>query len=159
KGGVSFRADIEAPRPDVASVSGRLVFPDLQFDFDGLTLAQQEMSEIELANGDINIRKFVLDGTVGHVDVTGRAGLLEPRPVDLVARASIDAATATKFAKQARVGGQTTLEIAATGTMGQPLVKGFVELVDGRIAVVQPQIAAQDLQARIDFTPEHITLS
>src|SRR5262249_48680923 len=76
-----------------------------------------------------------------------------------MARANVDAAAATTFAKQARVGGQTTLEIAATGTMDQPVVKGFVELADGRMAVAQPQIAAQGLQARIDFTPEHITLS
>src|SRR5262249_20737124 len=55
--------------------------------------------------------------------------------------------------------GQTTLEIAATGTMGQPVVKGFLELADGRFALAEPQIAAQGLQARIDFTPDHVTLS
>src|SRR4029453_2449219 len=87
------------------------------------------------------------------------SGLLEPRPLDLMARANVNAAAATTFAKQARAGGQATLEIAATGTMGQPLVKGFLELVDGRIAVAEPQIAAQGLQGRIDFTPERITLS
>jgi outer membrane protein assembly factor BamA/autotransporter translocation and assembly factor TamB len=159
KGGVSVRAEIEAPRPDVASVTGRLVFPDLQFDFDGLTLAQQDMSEVGFANGNIDISKFVLDGTVGHVEVTGRAGLLEPRPLDLMARANVNAAAAATFAKQGRAGGQATLEIAATGTMGQPLVKGFLELVDGRIAVAEPQVAVQGLQGRIDFTPERITLS
>ena len=159
KGGVSVRADMEAPRPDVASITGRLVFPDLKFDFDGLTLAQQDASEVALANGDINIEKLTLEGTLGHVELSGRAGLLGPRPLDLMARANLNAAAATTFAKQARVGGQTTLEIAATGTMAQPIVKGFVELADGNISVQQPQIAAQGLQARIDFTPERITLS
>ena len=61
KGGVSVRAEVEAPRPEVASVTGRLVFPDLQFDFDGLTLAQQDMSEVGFANGNIDISKFVLE--------------------------------------------------------------------------------------------------
>jgi outer membrane protein assembly factor BamA/autotransporter translocation and assembly factor TamB len=159
KGGVSVRADVEAPRPDIASITGRLVFPDLRFDVNGLTLAQQDTSEIALANGNVSIKTFALDGTVGHVDLSGRAGLLDARPLDLKAHAKLNAEAATTFEKQARVGGQTTFEIAATGTMSQPVVKGFLELADGRFALADPQIAAQGLQARVDLTPERVTLT
>jgi outer membrane protein assembly complex protein YaeT len=159
KGGMSVRADVEAPRPEIASMTGNLVFPDLRFDFNGLTLTQQDTSEIALVDGIVSIKKIALDGTVGHVELSGSAGLLKPRPLDLMAHANINAEAATTFEKKARVGGQTTLEIAATGTMGQPAVKGFLELADGRFALTDPQIAAQGLQARIDFAPERVTLT
>jgi len=159
KGGLSARADLEAARPEIASITGNLAFPDLRFDFGGLTLAQQDTSEVALANGTVSIKKFVLDGTVGHVELSGGAGLLNPRPLDLMAHANINAEAATTFEKKARVGGQTTLEVAATGTMGQPVIKGFLDLADGRFALSDPQIAAQGLQARIDFTPQRVTLT
>jgi outer membrane protein assembly factor BamA/autotransporter translocation and assembly factor TamB len=159
QGGVSVRADLEAPRPEIASITGNLVFPDLRFDFNGLTLSQQDTSEVALANGNVSIKKFALDGTVGHVELSGSAGLLDSRPLDLMAHANLNAEAATTFEKKARVGGQTTLEIAATGTMGQPVVKGFLELADGRFALADPQIAVQGLQTRIDFTPERVTLT
>src|SRR5262249_47874663 len=159
KGGVSIRADVEAPRPEIASVTGNLVFPDLRFDFGGLTLAQQDTSDVALADGNVSIKKFALDGTVGHLELSGHFGLLDARPLDLMAHANINADVATTFEKQARVGGQTTIEIAATGTMGQPVVKGFLELADGQFALADPQIAAQGLRARIDFVPERVTLT
>jgi outer membrane protein assembly factor BamA/autotransporter translocation and assembly factor TamB len=159
KGNVSVRADVEAPRPDVASIGGNLVFPDLRFDFNGLTLVQQATSEVALANGNLSIKNFALDGTVGHVELSGRAGLLNPRPLDLRVQANINAEAATTFEKKASVGGQTRFEIAATGTLGQPVIKGFLDLADGRFALADPQIAAQGLQTRIDFTPERVTLT
>src|SRR6266511_3356655 len=75
------------------------------------------------------------------------------------ATSSCPAAAAAVFTKQVRVGGQTTVEIAATGTAAAPDLKGFLELANGRIAMSNPQIAAQGLQVRIDFTPDRATLS
>jgi outer membrane protein assembly factor BamA/autotransporter translocation and assembly factor TamB len=158
-GTVSMRADVEAPKPDIASLTGRVTFPDLRLGFNGLTLAQQDPSTIAFAGGTVSIEKFTLDGTVGHVELSGRAGLLDPRPIDLVARANINAAAASTFTRTVRLGGQTTIELTAKGTAAAPNLKGFVELANGRIAMADPQIAAQGLQVRLDFTPEGATLS
>jgi outer membrane protein assembly factor BamA/autotransporter translocation and assembly factor TamB len=156
---VSLRADLQAPRPDITSLAGEVTFPDLRVEFNGLTLAQQGVSTIGISGGNVSIERFVLDGTVGHVALSGRVGLIEPRPIDVVAHANIDAAAAAVFTRQVRLAGQTTLELAATGTTAAPNLKGFLELANGRIALTQPQIAAQGLQLRIDFTPERVTLS
>jgi outer membrane protein assembly complex protein YaeT len=158
-GTVSVRADVQAPRPDVAALTGRVTFPQLQLGFNGLTLAQQGESAIALDNGDVRVERFALDGSAGRLDVTGHAGLLDPRPLDLSARANLNAGALSALTKSVRAAGRTSLEISATGTAAAPSLKGFVELANGRISIDDPQIAAQGVNLRIDFTPERATLS
>jgi outer membrane protein assembly factor BamA/autotransporter translocation and assembly factor TamB len=158
-GAVAVRADFSAERPDVAALTGTIAFPQMQLAFNGLTLAQQGESTIALDNGDVRVERFALDGTAGRVDLSGHAGLTDPRPLDLSARANLNAGALSALTKSVRAAGRASLEVRATGTATAPSLNGFVELANGRISVDDPQIAAQGLNLRIDFTPERATLA
>ena len=158
-GAVALHAELSAPTPDIKTLVGRVTFPELQVAVSGLTLAQQQPSNIAIANGQVRVEQFTLDGTLGHVELAGTVGLLGERPIDATARANVNAAVASAFTDAVRLGGKGNLEVAATGTVSAPIVRGFAELTNGRLSMDEPTIGADGVQLRLDFTPERATLS
>ena len=158
-GAVSAQANFLAPRPTLGSVTGSLVFPTLKAEIEGLTLAQQGTSAIRVAGGSVEVQQFTLDGSLGHVELAGRAGLAGPQPLDLTARASLRTAAVSAFTRNVNVAGRTTMQLAATGTVSDPKVNGYLQLANGRVAMTSPRVAAQGLEVRLDITPERLTLS
>jgi outer membrane protein assembly factor BamA/autotransporter translocation and assembly factor TamB len=158
-GTVAAHAEASAPTPDVNTLVGRVTFPELQLAVSGLTLAQQQPSNIAIANGQVRVEQFTLDGTLGHVELAGTMGLQGDRPIDATAKANLNASVASAFTDAVRLGGKGNLEVAATGTVASPVVQGFAELTNGRLSMEEPTIGADGLQVRVDFTPERAVLS
>ena len=71
-GTVSVQAEASAARPDLAALTGRVVFPDLQVRLDQLTLEQQGVSTVAIQNGEALIERFELAGSVGRLALGGR---------------------------------------------------------------------------------------
>lgn len=159
RGTISMDADLNAPRPDVAALTGRVTFPELSLAFDQLTLAQQGVSTLAIDRGELRVERFALDGTAGKVDVTGSAGLIAPKALAITARANLNAGALSTFTESVRAAGRAAVEIAASGTIDAPQLKGFAELTNGRLLLDEPQVAATGLQARVDFTPTLVTLT
>lgn len=158
-GAVAVHAEASAPAPDINTLVGKVTFPELQVAVSGLTLTQQQPSSIAIANGQVRVEQFTLDGTLGHVELAGTMGLQGERPIDATARVNVNAAVASAFTDAVRLGGKGNIEVAASGTVAAPIVKGFAELTNGRLSMQEPTIGADSLQVRVDFTPERATLS
>jgi outer membrane protein assembly complex protein YaeT len=158
-GKVSLRADVEAQSPELVALNGQLTFPDLQLELNSLTLAQQGESTIAVSGGEVSVQQFVLDGSLGRIEASGRVRLVGEQPLDMLASVQVNAAAASTFTDAARFGGQAHVELQAGGTLASPDLRGFAELEDSSVVVREPRIAAQAIGARIDFTPERATLS
>jgi autotransporter translocation and assembly factor TamB len=158
-GTVSIKADAEAPQPDITTLAGQATFPDLQMAFGSLTLAQQDTSTIGLAGGEVRIDRFALQGTAGQVDVNGRLGLTDEKPLEAVVRANMDLSALSSVTKAVSAAGHASLEVSAAGTTASPTLTGFAELVNGQFSVDEPQVAAQAVNLRVDLAPDRVTLS
>ncbi len=156
---VSVNAVATADRADLAAVTGAVTFPDLQLAFKGLDIAQQQPSVLRIADGVVTIEQFALDGSAGTLGAKGTLGLIDARPLDVVAQGNVNTAALGVFTDAVQAEGQATLNLAAKGTLDSPDLSGTLALSGVTLAVDEPAIAAENLNARVELAGDRITLS
>lgn len=156
---ISVNTQGSAARPDLASLTASLTFPELRVAFRDLSLEQQGASTIRVADGRAVIDRFSLAGSAGTLGARGTVGLLEQRPVDVRVEGDFNTAAAASFTDALRTEGRARLDVAATGTIAAPRLDGYVALEDVVVAVDEPEIVAEQLNARIDLSGDRLTLT
>ena len=158
-GRISFDADIAARRPDIRDAEGQIAFRDLQLAFDGLTLEQQSPSAIAVRDGVATIQAFSLGGSVGTLAAAGTVGLTGSRPIDVDVDGNLNIAAIALVTDRVRAEGESTIDIAAAGTLSDPVLTGIVSVRDGVVLVDDPRIAAEAVNARLDLAGNRVTIS
>jgi outer membrane protein assembly complex protein YaeT len=148
-GRITLDAQLAAGRADLKALEGSIVFPELQLAFNGLVLAQQMPSTIRLAGGVARIDQFTLTGSAGTVTASGTVGLTGERPLAIDAGGNLNVAAITVLTDAIRAEGETTLRIAARGTIANPDLTGFVDLRNAQFVVDEPTIAVEGVNARL----------
>lgn len=156
---ISVNAEGSASRPDLASLTASLTFPELRVAFRDLTLEQQGPSTLLVAGGRAVIERFSLAGSAGTLGARGTVGLLDERAVDVRVEGDFNTAAAASFTDAMHTEGRARLDVAATGTMAEPRLAGFLALEDVTVAVDEPEIVAQQLNARVDLSGDRLTLT
>ena len=155
-GTVSMKIDAEASRPDIDLVQARVTFPDLKFHAGAYALEQVGASTLEIRNGVASVQQFELTGPQTNVRLAGTADLRNSRPIDLKLEGNTDAAVLALLDNTINASGPTTLSVAATGTVNQPRLGGFIEMQDGQARIAEPRIAAENLQLRLELNGSQI---
>ncbi|HUQ87566.1 MAG TPA: hypothetical protein VM096_08415, partial [Vicinamibacterales bacterium] len=158
-GRISLDADVAATRPDIREAVGKLVFRDLQLGFAGLTLEQKGPSTIAVRDGVAAIEQFNLGGSVGTLAAKGTVGLTGDRALNVDVDGGLNIAALSLVTDLVRAEGASTIDIAARGTIAEPILSGNVAITDGTLLVDEPRIAAEALNARIDLDQNRIVLS
>lgn len=148
-GRVSVEAQMSADRADITALDGRVTFPELEVALNGLTLAQQQPASIRLSDGVARVEQFTLTGSVGTLTASGTVGLSGERAIDVDVRGNVNVAAISAFTDAVRAEGETTLNIAARGTVRSPDLTGFVDMRNARFVVDEPTIAAENVNARL----------
>jgi hypothetical protein len=87
-------------------------------------------------------------GPQTNVHLTGTADLRNSGPIDVKLEGNTDAAVLALFDDTVKATGDTRLSVAATGTVNQPKLDGFIEMQNGQAQLQEPRIAAENLQLR-----------
>jgi outer membrane protein assembly complex protein YaeT len=158
-GRISFDADVTSRRPDFGDAEGKIAFTDLQVGLDGLTLEQKGPSTISVRDGVASIERFELGGSVGTLAAKGTVGLTGDRALNVDLDGAVNIAALSFVTDQIRAEGDSTIDVSATGTLGDPILSGNVTLHDGMMVVDEPRIAAEAINARLDLNQNRVTLS
>lgn len=158
-GRISFDADIQSRTPDVREAEGKVAFRDLQLGFEGLTLEQKAPSAIAVRNGVASVEQFALGGSVGTLAVTGTVGLAGDRPINVDVDGGVNIAAVALVTDRVRAEGESVIDIAARGTVAEPVLSGNVTINDGTMVIDEPRIAAEAINARIDLNQNRAVLS
>jgi outer membrane protein assembly complex protein YaeT len=156
---LSVRIEAEAPRPELAAVTGRLVFDHLRLDLAGFELDQPAPASVVVDQGLVRVEQFELRGPDTRLTVAGTVGLTGPQPLDVKLDGLADAAILAFFSDAARAAGDTVFQLAATGTLRDPQLAGFLELRDGVLSIPDPLLQAEELDLRVDLIGERITIT
>ena len=158
-GRISFDAALSSRRPDLGEAEGKITFSDLQIGFSGLTLEQKTPSTVSVQNGVASIDEFTLGGSVGTLAATGTVGLVGDRPFNVNVDGALNIAAISIVTDAVRAEGESIIDIAATGTLADPMLSGNVLVRDGTVVMTEPRIAAEAVNARIDLNQDRVTLS
>ena len=158
-GTISLDAEVSADRPDLAALNGKITFPELDLAFGGLTLTQQQLSSISIASGGATVERLDLEGSAGMVKAAGRVGLVGERPLDLNVDGTLNVAAVSVLLNKLRAEGDTALSLHARGTVSSPELDGTVTLTGVTAAIDEPNIAAENVNARVELAGRRITLT
>lgn len=158
-GRMSLDAEIAAGRADLAVLEGRVTFPQLELAFKGLTLAQKQPSRVRVASGVAHVEQFDLAGSVGTLAARGSVGFETPRPLDVKVDGNLNLAAITVFTDAVRAEGDTSLELLARGTLGEPELNGYVNLDNATVVIDDPDLAAERVAARLDLAGSRVRLT
>jgi outer membrane protein assembly complex protein YaeT len=156
---VSLRLEAQAPKPELAAITGKLTYPELQVSLGSFTFEQQGISTILLSNGTAEIQNFHLAGPATDIRFAGTAGLTGNRPLDLKVDGKVDAAIITAFVEDLRAQGGTEIHLAIDGTAEEPNAQGYVEVAGGQFSLQDPRVGIEELNARLDLEGNRVTLS
>lgn len=158
-GRISFDADVESRRPTLRDAQGKIAFRELELGFQGLSIEQKQPSTIAVRNGVAQIDSFALSGSVGTLTATGSVGLVDERPIAVDVGGNVNIAAISLITDRVRAEGDSVIDIAARGTVADPLLSGNVTINDGMMVVEDPRIAAEAINARIDLNQNRVNLS
>ena len=155
-GTISLKIEAEASRPDINVLQAQVTFPDLRLNAGAYSLEQVGTSTIEVRNGVASIQQFELKGPQTNVHLAGSADLRDSGPIDVRLEGNTDAAVLALFNDAVRVTGDTRVSVAATGTVRQPVLNGFVEMQNGQAQIEDPRIAAENVQLRLNLNGSQV---
>jgi autotransporter translocation and assembly factor TamB len=160
-GTISVKLEAEAPRPDIDSVQAQITFPDLRLNAGAYTLEQTAPSVIEVRNGVATVRQFELTGPQTKLIVSGSADLRDGTAgsINAMVEGNTDAAVLALFNTDVRATGDARLSVAATGTLREPRLNGFVELENGDAFIEDPRVAVENVRLRLDLNGSRIDVA
>jgi outer membrane protein assembly complex protein YaeT len=158
-GAVSLRLDAEAPKADFDSLTAHLQIDELQLRSGDVRVQQSGISSIRIQHRTARIEQFAITGSGTDIRISGTAGLSGTQPLDLKAEGSFNAAIVAALAEGFKMQGPSRLQLAVSGTMDKPLMNGFVETDNATLAIPSPQLAVDNLKARVDVQGTLIRLT
>ena len=161
-GGVAFDGSLEDPK----RVHARATIQDLQIGSQtsspDLVLHNNEPILIDLADGDLNVTKFEMDGRDTSVKLAGRAPLrsdnIAQKPMDIKATGTADLALFALFDPSVKSSGNTELAANITGTLFSPNVSGAIKINNGSFFLSDLPNGLSDVNGTVVFSRNRATI-
>ena len=158
-GSISLQAAVEAPRPELRLLRGTVRFPELTMKAGKSEAGQLGDTLLKIGEGRLSIDHFELKGRGTALQATGSVSLLEDGTLDLKIAGTSDAQLLTAAGSEFGAAGSVDLKLAVGGTVREPLLRGSVDLKDGRFMLATPPIVAENFQGHAEFTSTRATLT
>jgi outer membrane protein assembly complex protein YaeT len=158
-GRVTLNAELSSSRADVAALTGRITFPEMQLAFNGLTLRQDQPAVVSLAGGAARLERVVLTGSAGTLTANGTVGLTGDRPINIETRGDLNVGALALFTDRVRSYGDSTINITAGGTLAAPELSGFVDLRNASFVMDEPNLAAESVNGRINLSGRRLSIA
>lgn len=158
-GRVSVNAELSSSRADLAALTGRITFPELELAFSGLTLHQDQPAVVSLAGGVARLERVVLTGSAGTITANGTVGLTGDRPINIDARGDLNVGALALFTGRVRAYGDSTINITARGPLASPGLDGFVDLRNASFVVDEPKLAAEGVSGRVVVSGRRLSIA
>ncbi len=159
RGQVSVEVQAQSPRADLRAATGTVKFADLALDIKGMEIQQSVPTTITLADGRATVSQLRLNGQGATLQGSGSVQLTAPRNLDLRAQGQVNPSILEVLTSGVHAEGQTNLQIAAKGTLSKAVLDGFLELKGVQVRVEDPDVRLNDLQGRLDFNANRVTIS
>lgn len=159
-GTIAFQVEGESSRVnDFGALRARAVFQQLQLKVSDYEIQQTEPVQVSLADGVARIDQFRLTGPTTQFEANGSVNLRGDRKLNLRVDGNLNIGIAALFTQAVQAAGQGRFQLAIGGNLSAPAMSGVFEMQQGEFAIQNPQVAAQNLDVRLEFTPRTIQIS
>lgn len=158
-GVVSLRVEGSSPSLDLGQLQARATFRQLNVELGRYRIEQNQPATILVSNGVARIQRFVLTGPDTNLTLSGSAELSGAQSLDVVLEGTTDAAILAFMAPKIRAQGPAEIQIAASGTLNQPQVAGFVQVADAQLSLDEPRLAVENVQLRMELNGDRVNIT
>lgn len=156
-GEASFRVSVNGAGFDPAAWNGELETSALRVRIADTDFEQKSPLNVTLANSIATIRPFTVAGPETTLNLSGTLSLAQPNPVNLRLEGNINAAITQLFTQDVRAEGDTKLDVAVTGTLDQPQLRGRLELAGVQAEIPSATAVVENLRGEITFDGQKIS--
>ena len=103
--------------------------------------------------------RLTVTGSAGTLSTSGTIGLTGDRPIAVTADGTVNLGALNTLTEAVHAEGDLALRLDARGTIASPEVDGTLELADGAFAVDEPQVAAENVVARVELAGRSVNLA
>lgn len=156
-GEASFRVNVTGTSFDPEGWSGDLRASTLRVRIAETDFVQKSPLTINLANSLATIQPFSISGPETTLNLSGSLSLRKPNPLNLRLDGNINAAITQLFTSEVRAEGDTKLDVAVTGTLEQPQLRGRLELAGVQAEIPSATAVVENLHGEITFDGQRIS--
>ena len=156
---VSLRLTAEAAAPEIAAVRAALTFDELRLSISDIPVAQQSPSTLRLDRGQVTVDQFTLTGPGTELRLTGSATLLDQPAADFRLAGRLETGLLAALLAPLRLRGPASLDFTAAGPLDNLKTAGFLELTGLEMNLPEPRLAAEAVNARLDFDGDRVRLT
>jgi len=156
---LSLRLIAEATAPELEAVRAALTFDELRLRLSDIPVAQQSPSTIRLDRGEVTVDQFTLTGPGTELRLAGRASLLDQPTADFRLAGRLETGLLATLLAPLRLRGPASLDFTASGPLDSLKTAGFLELNGLELNLPEPRLAAEAVNARLDFDGDRVRLN
>ncbi|MCS7026607.1 MAG: translocation/assembly module TamB domain-containing protein [Bryobacteraceae bacterium] len=157
-GAGDFELYFQAPALRLEAITGQIKATRLRFQVDRYGFEQQGESVLSLAQGKVRIEHAVWSGPQTRIVLRGEGELKQRGAITIRADGDMDLAVLSPWLTQARVQGPSRWRLVGYGTSSEPKIAGFFEVKEGRLSLFAPQLEAEHVALRAEFTGDRVEL-
>jgi outer membrane protein assembly factor BamA/autotransporter translocation and assembly factor TamB len=153
--GLQGQMRIDAPRLD--AVSGTATVTQLDLSVRGVQIRQSEPGEIRIENQIATLRNFNLTGPETQASATGTVNL---RTGDLALdlEANTNLRLIEGFISDSSAAGRIESEITLRGNTSEPNLRGFINLQEAQLQILDPPILLADVNSRLALSGDRVEI-
>lgn len=156
---ISLRLTAESRAPELEAVRAALTFDELRLRLSDIPVEQKSPSTIRLENGKVEVADFTLTGPDTELNLAGSATLLDTPAADFRFQGRLETGLLAGLLDPLRLRGPATIDFSARGPLDDLKTGGFLELTNLEMNVPEPRLAAEAVNARVDFDGQQITIA
>jgi len=157
-GQVGLTLEVAAPRFDLDALQANAQFDLLRLRLVDVEVQQTEPARLSLRDGLLNVDSFRLGGPGTSLELQGQAQLTEPASLDLNLAGNADIGILTLLRERLQAAGDTRIQLAVRGTLAEPQFSGTATLSQGRFALSDPPLQAEQVEAQVRVIPGRVTV-
>ena len=155
---VSAQLDIEADGLTLDDVRAGLRFGQLDLVVAGIPFNQRRETQIDLAEGRLQVRTFDWGNDEDYLTLGGTIDLHGERTTDLTVTGEVDLRAISAFMATAVTEGNALLIANIQGPIGDPQLSGAIELTGAGLRMADPPLIVSDLNGAVLLTRNTIEL-
>ncbi len=157
-GTISLTTNLEAPTLEAESITGKIVFDELRFNYENFEIQQESPATLSFNQGRFQIESFTLAGPDTKLQASGGATLGESNAIEAKVEGSTDIGVLTLASDAIAARGRSQFDLAIGGRFSEPSLNGHFVLENAQLNLDTPSVQLQDLNVKLTLAPERIAV-
>ena len=157
-GKIDGKIEVTGERLQWDKISAEVLFDSLELNLFGIPLAQENSTHLLLRDGQLSVKKLDLRGEANRLEIRGSVDLGNSKPIDISLGGELELKVLRAFMPDALFSGISDFQVRVSGTYGDPLIEGFIDVRDFGMQMTYPLIFLSRINGKLRIRQDRIEI-